>query len=301
MPLVQLVLEAQAQKLLARPVRYVANEIFGDASPEDAAFWRGPMPGMDDYLLAKAKLKAPVRSEPQMRDQYLWPILNKDQEQHLFRKMNFLRHLSLSLRDQIRDGDLDAVVEAQLLQDEADAIRLHLFSANRRLVVSVAKKFHNHLGREFREVLADGDLSLLAAVEKFDYSFGFKFSTYAYWSILRNYTRAIPSALRRQCVPLFPFDHQEDLILAPDDDTSARLEAETCVHNTLSLLIRHLEPRERIVIRLRTGMGSVGKPLTLEQVGRQFGLTKERIRQIEHSARLKLALIAQNTGIQSPV
>src|SRR5581483_6443053 len=124
---------------------------------------------------------------------YEVPLLHKDQEQHLFRKMNFLKYKAARLRDRIdpcraRIQDIDRV---EALLDQADEIKGILINCNMRLVVSIAKR-HSAQSDNFFELLSDGNVSLIRAVEKFDYSRGNKFSTYASWAIMKNVARSIP-------------------------------------------------------------------------------------------------------------
>src|SRR5262249_17672326 len=134
------------------------------------------------------------------------PLLTKDQEQHLFRKMNFLKHQAKLLRDKMETptGKIDPThVRTQDLErydsllDQANAVKEQLISCNMRLVVSIAKR-HSGQTDNFFELLSDGNVSLIRAVEKFDYARGNKFSTYASWAIMKNFARSIPEEIHRK-------------------------------------------------------------------------------------------------------
>src|SRR5260221_239987 len=126
-------------------------------------------------------------------------VLSREQEVHLFRKMNYLKFRAYKLREAIdparaRGPELD---EIDRLQEEALAVKNQIIGANLRLVVSIAKK---RVGpaNNFFELVSDGNMSLIRAVEKFDFSRGFKFSTYASWAIMKNFARTIPEEKTRR-------------------------------------------------------------------------------------------------------
>jgi RNA polymerase primary sigma factor len=142
----------------------------------------------------------------------------------------------------VRIEDLEAI---ERLQEKVAAVKDLLISCNMRLVVSIAKR---HAGQtdNFFELLSDGNMSLMRAVEKFDYSRGNKFSTYASWAIMKNFARSIPA-----------------------EQATFRV----------NRLLEHLSPRDREIVRLRAGLDG-SEPKTLEQIGQQLGITKERVRQL---------------------
>lgn len=295
-----LVTEDRARRLMARPFKYVHHTSF-DAPDENAIIeWLLPIPRYDEYAAKKRKMKAPTDTPAQLVSHYLWPLLDKDQEQHLFRQMNYLKHLIYCLRGKITEGDHSVIDEAVALQARTDAVRSWLFSCNQRLVVKIATKFAGKMGREFWEVMADGDVSLLNAVEMFDFSFGFKFSTYAYWALMKNYARMLPTCPRNRRPPVISLEDVKTVDLHDEGDAIdnfERREADEHNHDMLTVLLGHLEPRERTILQLRSGIGTDRFPLTLEEVGLRLGITKERVRQVEHFVRKKLVVVAKNVGL----
>jgi len=139
----------------------------------------------------------------------------------------------------------------------------------------------------------------MRAVEKFDFSRGNKFSTYASWAIVKNFARSIPEENHHR--DRFVTGHEEMFEAAADNRTDEQ-EIEL-VHKNLRLtvqgLLSHLDPRERHIIQRRFGLGG-NEECTLEALGRELGITKERVRQIESRAQEKIRRLASQEQIELP-
>jgi RNA polymerase primary sigma factor len=266
-------------------------------------------PGIEAEILAalpepaagKARRsKPPEGLPPYLASLYDVPLLSREQEAHLFRKMNYLKYRVNKMREAIDPTRVKPAVldEIERLQEEALAVKNQIIRANLRLVVSIAKK---HLGpaNNFFELVSDGNMSLIRAVEKFDYARGNKFSTYASWAIMRNYIRSIPEEKHRR--DRFVTGHEEMFEAAADHRTDEH-EYEAAQRRTREAvqgLLGRLSDRERRVLTSRFGLeGTVAH--TLEQLGQELGVTKERVRQIESRAQEKLRKIAIQENLELP-
>jgi len=234
---------------------------------------------------------------------------------------------------------------AELMVNGNEAAKQELVESNLRLVVSIAKRYVGK-GMFFLDLIQEGNLGLMKAVEKFDYRRGYKFSTYATWWIRQAITRAIADQARTIRIPVHmvetihkvsrisrqllqengheatpeeiaavmgmsadkvreimkiaqdpvsletPIGEEEDSHLGdfiPDDATPAPADAAsyTLLREQLNEVLKTLTPREESVLKLRFGLED-GRTRTLEEVGKEFNITRERIRQIEAKALRKL-------------
>lgn len=268
-----------------------------------------------DQIMSEISIDDPVKVY--LKDIGRVPLLSMEEELELARKMN--------------EGD--------------EAAKKRLSEANLRLVVSIAKR-HVGRGMQFLDLIQEGNLGLMKAVEKFDYTKGFRFSTYATWWIRQAITRAIADQARTIRIPVHmvetinkltratrvlvqklgrdptpeelseemgisvervaeiqqialdpvsletPIGEEEDShlgdfiedvhIASPNESATT-----TMLKEQLLAVLDSLTPREEMVLRLRYGLDD-GHPRTLEEVGKEFGVTRERIRQIEAKALRKL-------------
>jgi RNA polymerase primary sigma factor/RNA polymerase sigma factor len=238
---------------------------------------------------------------PYISSLYKIPLLSSEQEVHLFRKMNFIKYKAAMLRAKHDSSHPKAVLMSRIeeLYDMANATKNEIVAANLRLVVSIAKR---HVGAccNFFDLVSDGNLSLLRAVEKFDYSRGNRFSTYATWAITRNYARTIPDEKRHR--DRYHLNEDELLDKAIDRRSDLQLMERYQIEREqqVDMLLNTLNEREQRIIVSRFGIGHTKSPLTLNEVGVEIGITKERVRQIEARALAKLRKIAENEKLEIP-
>ena len=272
------------------------------------------------------------------------PLLNAAEEVDLAMRIE----AGLYAEDKLlREQGLDPKYMRELKWIVRDGRRAksHLLGANLRLVVSLAKRYTGR-GMQFLDLIQEGNLGLIRAVEKFDYTKGFKFSTYATWWIRQAITRAMADQARTIRIPVHmvevinklarvqrqmlqdlgreptPEELAHELDMTPEkvievqkygrepislhtplgedgdsefgdliEDTEAVVPADavsfTMLQRQLESLLDSLSEREAGVIRMRFGIGD-GMPKTLDQIGETFGVTRERIRQIESKTMAKL-------------
>ncbi|MCC2032172.1 RNA polymerase sigma factor [Microbacterium sp. BWT-G7] len=274
------------------------------------------------------------------------PLLNAAEEVELAMRIEAglfaeekLSHMSAAEKTSQTGLDLQWVAR------DGQRAKSHLLGANLRLVVSLAKRYTGR-GMQFLDLIQEGNLGLIRAVEKFDYTKGFKFSTYATWWIRQAITRAMADQARTIRIPVHmvevinklarvqrqmlqdlgreptPEELSRELDMTPEkvievqkygrepislhtplgedgdsefgdliEDTEAVVPADavgfTMLQRQLESLLDSLSEREAGVIRMRFGLGD-GQPKTLDQIGDTFGVTRERIRQIESKTMAKL-------------
>jgi RNA polymerase primary sigma factor len=277
------------------------------------------------------------------------PLLSLQEEVSLARRIERGRHAAVQLRAMKKPCSAAPATQrkrTQLEDQVADgrAAREHLIKANTRLVVSVAKRYMGR-GVHFLDLIQEGNLGLMKAVEKFDYHRGFRFSTYATWWIRQTISRSIADQSRTIRVPVHMTDRiqrlyrtahdleqrtgrkptseeigqemglderkidwmlqvswkpvslenpvgeedEEMITFVEDSQTPSPTESatETLLREKVEEVLATLTPREARVLRMRFGLCGE-RPYTLEEVGQKFGLTRERIRQIEGRALRRL-------------
>jgi RNA polymerase primary sigma factor len=278
-----------------------------------------------------------------LREMARVPLLTTTEEVRLARALEAGREAADILSN--NGSDPTRRVELERIIEEGLAAREHLIKANTRLVVSIAKKYMGR-GVPFLDLIQEGNLGLMKAVEKFDYNRGYRFSTYATWWIRQTITRAIADQGRTIRVPVHmsdrirrlyntarqleqerghkptpeeiaaamgmeprkvqwmlrvswrplslerPVGEEEDNELGnfiEDDGTPTPTQSayQSLLGDKVEEMLTTLSPREACILRLRFGLLN-GRSYTLEEVGQKFGLTRERIRQIEGKALRRL-------------
>lgn len=290
--------EVRAERLVRQPIDYMHNPEFDD--PAKAAEILGPMPDEEAFFDKVRSMRAPKDVDPQMAYLYEKPLLTREQEAHLFRKMNYLKHKMHVLRESIDPARAKVSELRQLdaLSEQAKAVRDLLIECNQRLVHNLASK-HLSPGQVLDELKSDANLSIMRAVEKFDYSRGNKFSTYATWAVMKNFARSIPDENVRKQRYVTGTDEVFDAKADVRTDEQEVLAVADAARNRVNQLLEGLDPRTREVIKMRTGLAG-GREMTLEQIGQHFGITKERVRQINVRGMKQLREKAAESKVELP-
>ena len=279
----RVVLAQRAEQVMQLPLDNMPNALFSRTSAEKVV--DQPYPGFPD---AK-RVRRPSGLPAYLASLYEVPLLTREQEVWLFRKFNYLKHKAMTLREQLDVERPSARLMDQIerLYGEIVEIKNRIVRANLRLVVSIAKRRVSP-GDSFFDLVSDGNMSLIRAVEKFDYARGNKFSTYASWAIMKNYARSIPDEHKHR--DRFRAADMELLQSAADrrsDELQERMAANDRLAQVGKFLDR-LDSREQTIIIRRYGLDHQQEPQTLKEVGSALGVTKERVRQIEAKALEKL-------------
>jgi RNA polymerase primary sigma factor len=341
--------DAVYQRLVALGVDIVEDE---DLAEEEEEEKEQPAPDADeDRMRARREvdlaLKAPTNDPVRMYLKEIGrvPLLTAQEEVSLAMRIEAGELATEALS---KGGDKlssDKIFELRRVERDGGMAKRHLVEANLRLVVSIAKRYVGR-GMAFLDLIQEGNLGLIRAVEKFDYEKGFKFSTYATWWIRQAITRAIADQARTIRIPVHmvetinklvriqrqllqdlgreptpeeiatqmelspekvreiqkisqepvsletPIGEEEDSHLGDfieDSEAVVPLERASfkLLQEQLESVLLTLAGREKDVIRLRFGLVD-GQPRTLEEVGKKFGVTRERIRQIESKTLSKL-------------
>ncbi len=275
----QILRTVQVHKWQEASWKYIHNELF-DAPDADALILESPEPPVAETSSPRIPKDVPAY----LKSLYLTPLLTGKQEQHLFRRYNYLkfkvgRALRTTDADEVAATTYDALVD---LVGQIDVVKQRIVAANLRLVVSIARK-HVGWSPNFFEIISDGNVSLMRAVEGFDFARGNKFSTYATWAIVKNYARTVPE--EHYHAARFVTGSEETLHAAADEHTETVSAGDRRhVSVAIAAALRELTERERDIVSHHFGLGRAGGVATLEQLGKRFGVTKERIRQIEQKA-----------------
>ncbi len=265
-------------------VDYVANEGFEDDLAEESFFGRTAsqidVPKWSHFPEVPEEI--PQRVAGQAR-------LTMEEEQALFLRYNYAKYrLGGLLEMQRQRPTLSRARQMIMWYDRAMKCRSDIVGANMALVLAMARRTRIP-NVEFTDMVSEGNMALLRAVEKFDASRGFKFSTYACRAILKSFNRLATNTTRYR--QRFPTEYDPEMDRSDYDVKKHEMQVEDSVDALRDIITRNLarlSDVERKIIMERFAIGSAGKKRTLVEVGRMVGLTNERVRQIQNLALAKL-------------
>lgn len=282
----------RAEEILSTEIEYRYDPAFDDENPEEKI--------MNSAALVPPEVhphKVPNSMPAYFADLSKIPVMGHDEEQALFRKYNYIKYRFFKMRESLKPSQGDSpelLAKLEELAKQAADARKRLVEANLRLVVKLARQ---HAGKivGINDLISEGNLSLLKAIEKFDFTRGTRFSTYATWCVMKRFARVVPE--ENYLIETFATGSDEVIEIQPDKITSQLEQAENLAHlrAEIAKVLLQLDGRERDILSRRFGLA--GQPQTLEEIGALLGITRERVRQIETRALKRAAdLLKQTTN-----
>jgi RNA polymerase sigma factor (sigma-70 family) len=283
--------QQRARALLARKIEFVASDKFLEENARQK-FLAKPV-GLEKPLSSKSIEPLDLAGKS-LLPEYLQalrdtPVLNREREVELFRRYNYLKYLASVTRAGMKPAQVhsDRLNEIENYLAEAEAIKKTIIEANLRLVVSVAGK---HAAGEvnFQDLVSKGNFALIKTVEEFDYTRGIRFGKTASLNIAKEYAKASGKSTELTREKAGSLANIQRYLKPPESDFAA---IERARHSLVQVIKDELDQREQYIILNHFGLvGSLirKKKKTLQQIGQDLGLTKERVRQLELIALQKL-------------
>ena len=275
-------------------IQFIPNDDFTSASEEDFR-------QLDVQLYAEEEGRAAAFDRKDAAVSFLQAIdesrlLTFEGEQLLFKRLNFLRFRANAIKVTLPDRrpPKKLIREIDRLLAEAAATREEIARANLRLVCSIARKMSSGSPDEFDEYVGEANAILLNAIDKFDFSRGYRFSTYATHAVQRHLYRFIGRVSKRKGK-----ETDSPVSIESASDTHDQADGPThqdvmdAAETVLARVNDVLDERERAIVLGRFGFNESGKSKTLRELGSELGLSKERVRQIQQLALEKLAEVAK--------
>ncbi|MBX3396436.1 MAG: sigma-70 family RNA polymerase sigma factor [Phycisphaerae bacterium] len=298
-----LIHRSRISQYAASPIEYIYCDEFDSPDAESAMLLDGVAEIDDEPVEDPAITRIPSQLPSYLQELYRTPLLSAARERRLFRQMNYLLHRAEMARREIAADPANASAanadSVDRFIEAATVEKNRLIQANLRLVVSIAKRHAaGWTASDLFELISDGNMALIRAVEKFDYSRGFRFSTYATWAITRAFARSVPDERTRSTRFRTGF---EEVLASADDPRSIPFPSESDAEQLRTRVagcLARLEPRERAIVEQHFGISGQGGGRTLDEIGREFGLSKERVRQIEVRALRKLKASLSESSVE---
>ena len=290
----RVVLDERVARLNRRKVKFIDDSLYHQDGAAEAV--AAIVASTDASLAGESRpedARIPRDLPAYLQELYRTPLLSPARERALFLAFNYHKFRFVSARRRLepqfaRAREVNAL-EAHLRR--ATDVKNQIVQANLRLVVSVARK-HLRPGLSLMELVSDGNVTLMRAVESFDLHRGHRFSTYATLALMKGFARSVPQMLSSGRVRTVGGER----VLAEVSDPRLQLTQDRLLaREEVRQLLSRLDERERAVVLAHYGIETAiapsaprREPATYEQVGRLLGLTKQRVRQIEQSALAKL-------------
>ena len=293
------VLDQRRERLFGREIEYIPCRQFLKANAEELA-----TVAPADAAIPLAQNETPASAKaltPYLASLYQTRLLTKDEEQFYFRRMNWLKFRAATARGRLdrRRATIKQIDQVEAWLTEAETVKSIIITSNLRLVVSIAKKFVDP-NNSFDELVSEGNVALMRAVEKFNFALGNRFSTYATYAIQRHFFRVSHKSrqLRKRFVATD--EVMKDRAGEPENTDYCSAEQIGVLKELFAGFLGDLEPRERQIVVARFGFD--GKPpRTFRELGSQMGVCKERIRQIQTRAMDKLRDMAAEARLEQTV
>lgn len=291
-------LQERFKNLADREIAFIDNDAFRKRTATKTILGSS----LDLEFVGELNLKSGVKMPSHMARLCEAPLLTGDEEKTFFRRMNFALYRADKLRSKLplRRPNSEKMDEVEALLDEATAIKNRIVAANIRLVISIVKQLTS-TPTAFEDMLSDGLLAMMRAVEKFNFDLGFRFSTYATMVIRRQLYRSMKNDHRDRT--RFPNGESSLLSEHAQQEIEPRIGYNSWLqlNDALEGMIEKLDDRERLIIRARFGFDTDGKKQTLQSLAKEFGVCKERVRQLEKRAMTKLRTYADGSNLESLV
>ncbi|HXE52617.1 MAG TPA: sigma-70 family RNA polymerase sigma factor [Tepidisphaeraceae bacterium] len=278
----RLIIESRLERLNQRKIKFIDDPLYHQT---DATSVIGE-------IVAQQELAASPRPEesriprdlpPYLQELYRTPLLTPARERAWFLKFNFHKYQFVAARRRLepQDARLRDLDELDGHLHSAIETKNAILRANLRLVVSIARK-HLRPGLSLMELISDGNITLMRAVEGFDIHRGHRFSTYATLALMKGFARSVPQMMSdRRALPV-----DEQVLDSMQDRRGVKAPDQVADREQIGILLSRLDDRERSVVSAHFGLGK--EPVTDEQLGKKLGLSLHRIRQIEKRAVAKL-------------
>lgn len=235
---------------------------------------------------------------------YETPLLTPEQEVYLFRKYNFLKYVASGLLDSLHPTRPSVRKRDKICQllEMAEDVRSLIIRANLRLVVSIARRFVD-VNNTFDDLVSEGNISLMYSVDKFNYSKGFRFSTYATHAIQRGYFRSTAKRQKENSRFILGAEAEQFVQEQNEEDVDWSQQHSQAVFRALvKCMDAVLDERERMILMARFGLDNdKAESQTLKQLAVGLGICKERVRQLQNRAIDKLQSKAKDLKVEVPL